>query len=140
MQPTYLNPKLKALWHGGDYNPDQWPPEVWREDVRLMRLSGCQVATIGIFAWARMEPEEGRYDFGWLDEVIELLESGDRWFILATPSAAPPAWLSHKYPETLRTGADRVRRLHGNRVNFNLSSPIYREKTQEIARILAERY
>jgi beta-galactosidase len=87
-----------------------------------------------------MEPREGQYEFGWLDDAIEALTRGDRWFILGTPSAAQPAWLSKAYPETLRTGDDRVRRLHGNRVNYNLASPVYRAKTRAIARELALRY
>lgn len=135
-----LNPRLPRLWHGGDYNPEQWPSKVWDDDVRLMQTARCNVATIGIFSWSKLEPTEGRFDFAWMDDVIERLSQGDRWFILATPSAAPPAWLSRRYPETLRTGADGVRRRHGNRVNYNLASPIYREKTRDIARRLAERY
>jgi beta-galactosidase len=135
-----LNPKLPALWHGGDYSPEQWTHEVVQEDMRLMRLAHCQVATMGMFAWSSYEPTEGHYEFGWLDDAIDQLEKADRWFMLATPSAAPPAWLSRKYPETLKTGPGRVRRLHGNRVNFSLGSPIYREKTREAAALLARRY
>ena len=135
-----LNPKLPGLWHGGDYNPEQWPEAVWDEDVRLMREARFHVATLGVFSWAALEPEEGRYEFGWLDRVVEKLSAADRYFILATPSAALPAWMSRKYPEILRTGPDRVRRLHGNRVNYAFCSPIYREKSREIARRLAERY
>lgn len=135
-----INPKLPSIWHGGDYSPEQWPTEVWDEDVRLMQLTRFTVATMGMFAWARMEPEEGRFDFDWLDDVVDRLTKGSRCFILGTPSAAPPAWLSKKYPETLRTGADGVRRGHGNRVNFNWASPIYREKCQEIVRRMAARY
>lgn len=137
---TYLNPAFKSIWHGGDYNPEQWSQAVWDEDVRLMQVAHCDVATIGMFAWARMEPEEGRYDLGWLDDVIEKLTNANRWFILGTPSAAPPVWLSRKYPETLRTGEDGVRRLHGNRVNYNLGSTVYRQKCELIARELAVRY
>lgn len=136
----YLNGKLPALWHGGDYSPEQWSPEVWDEDVRLMQEARFRVATLGVFSWAALEPEEGRFEFGWLDEAIARLSAGDRYFILATPSAAAPAWLSHRYPETLRTGPDGVRRRHGNRVNYNLASPLYREKTRGMARRLAERY
>ena len=136
----FLNPKLPVIWHGGDYNPEQWDPSVWDEDMALMRESRFKVATIGVFSWAKLEPREGEFDFGWLDNVIEKLAEADRYFILATPSAAAPAWMARKYPEILRTGADRVRRLHGNRVNYNLCSPVYRQKSALIARKLAERY
>ncbi len=136
----FLNPKLPALWHGGDYNPEQWPPAIWDEDVRLMREARFRVATLGVFSWVSLEPQEGRFDFEWLDRVVEKLDLGDRYFILATPSAAPPAWLSRKYPETLRTGPDGVRRRHGNRVNYSLASAVYRDKTRDMARRLAERY
>lgn len=105
-----------------------------------MREARFHVATIGIFSWARLEPVEYQYEFEWLDEVIARLTEENRWFILSTPSAAPPAWMGKKHPETLRTGEDRVRRLHGNRVNYNLSSPIYREKCRTISHRLATRY
>lgn len=136
----FLNPKLPVLWHGGDYSPEQWPETTWDEDVRLMREARFRIATLGVFSWAALEPEEGRFEFGWLDRILEKLDLADRYFILATPSAAPPAWLSRRYPETLRTGPDRVRRDHGNRVNYNLASPIYRDRTREMACRLAERY
>lgn len=135
-----LNPRLPAIWHGGDYNPEQWPEEVWDEDTRLMQTAHFRVATLGVFSWAKLEPSEGKYEFGWLDDVTERLSAADRYFILATPSAAAPAWMSHRYPETLRTGPDRIRRLHGNRVNYNLGSSLYREKVRSVARKLAERY
>src|SRR5580700_7649111 len=99
-EPVLLNPKHPRLWHGGDYNPEQWPRPVWDEDMRLMLESRFSVCSIGIFSWAQLEPYENQYDFEWLDEVVRLLTEHDRWFLLSTPSAAPPAWLSKKYPET----------------------------------------
>jgi beta-galactosidase len=126
--------------HGGDYNPDQWPPDTVDDDLRLMGLSRCNTQTLAIFSWARMEPEEGRFDFGWLDAVMDKLAGEGYGAVLATPSAAPPAWMSNKYPEILRVGADRVRRLHGNRVNNCWTSPTYREKCRIMAQRLAERY
>jgi len=130
----------RVLWHGGDYNPEQWPRETWDDDESLMDLAGWNTATIGVFSWVSLEPEEGRYTFEWLDEIFERLARHDRSVILATPSAAPPAWMSKAYPEILRTGADGVRWKHGNRVNYCLTSPIYREKIAGMAAKLAERY
>jgi beta-galactosidase len=128
------------MLHGGDYNPDQWPPEVWNDDMRLMKLAHCNAMTVGIFSWVHLEPEEGRFTFDWLDRVMDLLSEQGAGAVLATPSAAPPAWMSRKYPEILKVGSDRVRRLHGNRVNTCLTSPMYREKCREMASRLAERY
>ncbi len=135
-----INSKLPVLWHGGDYNPEQWPREMLAEDMRLMDLSRVNVATVGVFSWVSLEPEEGVYTFEWLDEVMDTLHANGKFAVLATPSAAPPAWLSKKYPETLRVGPDRRRQLHGNRVNFDWSSPVYREKVRTMATKLAERY
>jgi beta-galactosidase len=135
-----INPKCPRFLHGGDYNPDQWPPEVWDEDMRLMKLAHCNAMSVGIFSWAQLEPEEGRYTFGWLDAIMDKLAAQGAYAVLATPSAAQPAWLSAKYPEVLRVGIDRIRRFHRGRVNYCLTSPVYRQKTAEIARKLAERY
>jgi len=135
-----INPKLPVLWHGGDYNPEQWPSEVWTEDMRLMDVAHVNVATLGVFSWVSLEPEEGIYTFDWLDDIMDLLVENGKYAVLATPSAAPPAWLSKKYPEILKVGPDRVRRLHGNRVNFDWSSPVYREKVRTMSTKLAERY
>ncbi|MBI5831129.1 MAG: beta-galactosidase [Armatimonadetes bacterium] len=128
------------MLHGGDYNPDQWPPEVWDEDMRLMNLAGCNAMSVGIFAWARLEPAEGQYDFGWLDTIMDKLADNNAVAVLATPSGARPAWMSAAYPEVLRCGPNRVRNLHGARHNHCYTSPVYRQKTAAINRLLAERY
>ncbi len=135
-----INSKYPELWHGGDYNPEQWSPAIWQEDMRLMDLSRFKVATVGVFSWVSLEPEEGVYTFEWLDEIMDLLHANGKFAVMATPSAAPPAWMSKKYPEILKVGSDRVRKLHGNRVNFDWSSPVYREKVRAMATKLAERY
>ena len=96
--------------------------------------------TLGVFAWTELEPAEGKFTFEWLDKVFDLLHSKGTRITLATPSAAPPAWMTKAYPEVLRTGPDRVRRLQGNRVNFCWTSPIYRQKVQAINEQLAKRY
>jgi beta-galactosidase len=137
-----ISDKYPHFLHGGDYNPDQWleTPEVWDEDMRLMKLSGCNAMSVGIFSWSSLEPEEGRYDFGWLDTIMDKLQRNGAFAVLATPSGARPAWMSQKYPEVLRVGANRVRNLHGHRHNHCFTSPVYRSMTAAINRRLAERY
>lgn len=137
-----INSKAPVLLHGADYNPDQWlhMPEILEEDYRLMRLSKCNVMSVGIFAWASIEKEEGVFDFQWLDRTMDNLHKSGVYVMLATPSAARPAWLSQKYPEVLRVRENRVRNIHGGRHNHCLTSPIYREKVRIINAKLAERY
>jgi len=132
----------KFMLHGGDYNPDQWldRPDILADDIKLMQLSHTNTFSLGIFAWSALEPEEGVYNFEWLDEVIERIHGIGGRVILATPSGARPAWLSHKYPEVLRVNGERKKQLHGGRHNHCFSSKVYREKTQQINKLLAERY
>lgn len=133
---------LNRFLHGGDYNPDQWirTPEIWDEDVRLMKLSSCNAMAVGIFSWSSLEPTEGVYTFEWLDTIMDKLWANGVSTLLATPSGARPAWMSQKYPEVLRVEGNRVRNLHGIRHNHCFTSPVYREKTQHINHLLAERY
>ena len=128
--------------HGGDYNPDQWikTPEIWDEDMRLMNLAHINSASVGIFSWAMLEPEEGIYNFEWLDTIMDKLHENGVGVILATPSGARPAWLAQKYPEVLRVPESGIRNEYGVRHNHCLTSPIYREKVRNINRLLAERY
>ena len=79
-----ISHKLPALWHGGDYNPEQWPKDFLAEDIRLMDLAGVNVATVGVFSWVSLEPEEGKYTFEWLDEVMDLLHKNGKYAILDT--------------------------------------------------------
>ncbi len=128
--------------HGGDYNPDQWinTPEIWDEDMRLMKLAHVNSATISIFSWSLLEPEEGVYNFEWLDTIMDKLHANGISVILATPSGARPPWLAQKYPEVLRVEESGIRNEFGVRHNHCLTSPIYREKVRNINRMLAERY
>ncbi|WP_026828200.1 beta-galactosidase [Exiguobacterium artemiae] len=142
MRQTIYTTKARHLLHGGDYNPDQWldVPDVLQEDLRLMRLAHTNTYSIGIFAWSALEPTENQFTFEWLDRIIDDIHANGGQVILATPSGARPAWLSQAYPEVLRVDECRVRQLHGGRHNHCLTSPVYREKTQRINRLLAERY
>lgn len=128
------------LCYGGDYNPEQWPEEVWHEDVALMREAGVNLVTLGVFAWSRLEPEPGRYDFGWLDRVLDLLHAGGIRVDLATPTASPPPWFSIVHPDALNIRHDLVRLTHGSRDTYCVSAPPYRQASVRIARALAERY
>ncbi|WP_214854401.1 beta-galactosidase [Exiguobacterium sp. s166] len=134
--------KARHLLHGGDYNPDQWldVPDVLQDDLRLMRLAHTNTYSVGIFAWSALEPTENQFTFDWLDRIIDDIHANGGRVILATPSGARPAWLSQTYPEVLRVDERRVKQLHGGRHNHCLTSPVYRKKTQQINRLLAERY
>jgi beta-galactosidase len=131
---------VDGLCHGGDYNPEQWPEEVWHEDVALMRRAGVNLVTVGVFSWSRLEPEPDRYDFAWLDRVLDLLHAGGIKVDLATPTASPPPWFSPAHPDALTVRADGVRLTHGSRDTYCVSAPPYREASVRIARALAERY
>ncbi len=137
-----LGEKITHMLHGADYNPDQWLtyPDVFKEDIRLMKLAGCNVMSVGIFSWVGIEPEEGVFQFEWLDHVLDTFAENGIYAFLATPSGSRPAWMSEKYPEVLRVGANRVRNLHGVRHNHCYSSPVYREKVNIMNSKLAERY
>lgn len=140
MRDPPLDPRLPGLWHGADYNPEQWDSATWDEDLRLMREAGCNAMSIGIFSWVALEPAEGVYTFDWLDRIMDQLTANGLFAVLATPSAAQPAWLSRKYPEVLRQGPDNETGRHGFRVNFCPSSPVYREQCAAMSERLAGRY
>ncbi|HDR2863493.1 TPA: beta-galactosidase [Enterobacter asburiae] len=137
-----LSSKVAALLHGADYNPEQWEnyPGIIEKDIAMMKQAKCNVMSVGIFSWAKLEPREGEYDFAWLDTIIEKLYAAGIHIFLATPTGARPAWMSQKYPEVLRVGRNRVPALHGGRHNHCMTSPVYREKTLKINSLLAERY
>ncbi|MET9113243.1 beta-galactosidase [Streptomyces longwoodensis] len=131
---------LTRLAFGGDYNPEQWPEEVWREDVRLMREAGVTMVSVGIFSWALLEPAPGEYDFGWLDRVLDLLHEHGVRVDLGTPTAAPPAWFYRAHPEALPVTEQGVRHEFGSRAAICHSNADYRAAAAHITTRLAERY
>jgi beta-galactosidase len=135
-----INPRAPFIWHGGDYNPEQWPPQTWDADVALMQACHFNVATVGVFSWVALQPAEDHFTFEWLDTILDKLAVGGRYVCLATPSAAQPAWMSQAYPDVLRAD-DRGRRVHhGGRTNSCPNSPNYRRLAVQMATRLAERY
>ncbi|NUP03338.1 MAG: beta-galactosidase [Nonomuraea sp.] len=132
--------RIPGLLFGGDYNPEQWPEEVWAEDVRLMAEAGVNLVTVAVFSWSRLEPERGAYDFGWLDRVLGLLHEHGIAADLATATATPPPWLVREHPELMPVDADGVRLEFGSRQGYCPSSPVFREHAVRLATAMAERY
>lgn len=134
---TYPSQRLRF---GGDYNPEQWPSTVWDEDVQLMHRAGVTTATVGVFAWARLEPTPGQYEFGWLDDVLDRLHAGGIRVLLATATASPPVWLARLAPDSLPVTADGVRLGFGSRQQYSPSSTAYREHALRLVEAMARRY
>ncbi|MEU2542287.1 beta-galactosidase [Streptomyces iakyrus] len=131
---------LTRLAFGGDYNPEQWPESVWQEDVRLMREAGVTMVSVGIFSWALLEPSPGRYDFGWLDRLLDLLHEHGVRVDLGTPTVVPPVWFYRAHPEALPVTAEGVRYEFGSRAAICHSNADYRTAAAAITTKLAERY
>lgn len=129
-----------AFAFGGDYNPEQWPEEVWLEDVELMKQAGVNLVSVGIFSWALIERQEGVYDFGWLDRILSLLHENGISVDLANATASPPPWFSRAYPDSLPVTFDGVRLSSGSRQAFCASSPEYRRAAAALTRAIVERY
>ena len=133
-------PEIRGIAYGGDYTPEQWPREVWREDAALMREAGVNLVSVGIFAWALIETSEGVFDFAWLDELLDLLHDNGVSVDLGTPTASPPAWFFANHPEARVVTRDGVTMGFGARGMASHSSPAYREGIVRISSALAERY
>ena len=131
-QPPIL---LGAAWY-----PEQWPESQWEPDLALMEAAHIHLVRVGEFAWSTMEPSEGHYEFGWLDRAIALAAKHHICVVLGTPTAAPPVWLTTKYPDTLRVDENGRRDEHGNRQQFSFASKRYRQFAHEIAEQMATRY
>lgn len=137
-----LFPKVDAILHGGDYNPEQWldRPDILEEDIRLMKEAHVNVVTLGVFSWSVYEPVEGVYHFDWLEEIMDNLYKNGIYTILATPSGARPAWLDFKYPTARRTNSKGERILHGERHNQCMTSLNYRAQVKKIDTLLAQKF
>lgn len=129
-----------TILYGGDYNPEQWTEDVWREDMRLMKLAKVNMVSINIFSWASLEPEPEQYHFAHLDRMMDLLHEYGIMVDLATATASPPTWMSRLYPSMLPVTREGVRMSHGSRQHYCPNSPDFRRKAAALAERLAERY
>ena len=125
---------------GGDYNPEQWPREVWADDLRLMAEAGVSFVTLGVFSWSWLEPSKGEYTFDWLDDIMDLLGEHGIAVDLATATATPPPWLTSAYPEILPVDREGHTLWPGSRQSWCPSSPLYREFALALTDRLASRY
>lgn len=126
--------------YGGDYNPEQWDEATWQEDMRLFKLAHIDTVTLNVFSWAAIQPSEDTYDFSRLDKIMDLVRENGLKVVLATSTAAHPAWMARKYPEILRTEAGGMQRRFGSRHNSCPNSPVYRKYSTALAERLAKRY
>src|ERR1700733_8886133 len=128
------------LYLGTAWYPEQWPESRWDAALTLMEQAGIRFVRITEFSWSSMEPTEGHYNFDWIDHAIAAAAKHHIAVVLGTPGAPPPAWLTQKYPEVLRIKEDGRQDQHGNREQFNWSSPKYLELTRAIVERMARRY
>ncbi|WP_328891152.1 beta-galactosidase [Streptomyces sp. NBC_00316] len=138
--PSLRDAARGRILFGGDYNPEQWPEEVWEDDIRLMKDAGVNSVTLGVFSWAKIEPRPGAREFGWLDRLMDLLHTHGIGVVLATPTASPPPWMGAQHPETLPRAEDGSIVWYGSRQQFCASSPVYRRYAASLTEDLAARY
>ena len=138
--PQPLAGQQERIWYGGDYNPDQWPEEVWDDDVRLMKKAGVNLVSVGIFSWAKIETSEGVYDFDWLDRIIDKLGEAGIAVDLASATASPPMWLTQAHPEVLWKDYRGDVCQPGARQHWRPTSPVFREYALKLCRTMAEHY
>lgn len=131
---------FEQIAYGGDYNPEQWPEEIWHEDMRMFKLAHINTVTLNVFSWASIQPSENEYDFERLDKIINLATDNGLKIVLATATGAHPAWMAHRYPEVLRTDFQGRAHKFGGRHNSCPNSKVYRTYAGRIAGKLAERY
>lgn len=125
---------------GVDYYPEHWDKSLWEQDADLMKKSGVSLVRMAEFAWSKMEPEEGVYDFSWLDEAVKLFEERNIDVILCTPTNCPPLWLYEKYPDALQSGRDGKKQEPAIRGHRCYNAPVYRGFIEKLIRKMGEHY
>lgn len=136
----FQDSRINKVLYGGDYNPEQWPEEIWEEDMRLFKLAGIDEVTLNVFSWAALQPSEDTYNFEKLDKIMDLVEANGLKVFLATSTAAHPAWMAKRHPDILRTEFSGMKRKFGSRHNSCQNSPTYQKYFVLLAKKLAERY
>ena len=136
----FQDSRINKVLYGGDYNPEQWPEEIWEEDMRLFKLAGIDEVTLIVFSWAALQPSEDTYNFEKLDKIMDLVEANGLKVFLATSTAAHPAWMAKRHPDILRTEFSGMKRKFGSRHNSCQNSPTYQKYSVLLAKKLAERY
>ena len=131
---------FKRILYGGDYNPNQWSREIWNEDMEYFKDARINSATINVFSWAKLQPSEEEYCFDELDEIVEMLSKENYDIVLATSTAALPAWLYKKYPEVARTDYQGRHHKFGQRHNACPNSVVYQKYAKALVEQLAKRY
>lgn len=132
--------RVQKMLYGGDYNPEQWPEEIWEEDMRLFHKAHIDVVTLNVFSWAALQPDESTYDFSKLDKIMKLVKDHGLKVCMATSTAAHPAWMARKYPDILRVEHNGMKRKFGARHNSCPNSPSYRKYAAALVEKIADRY
>jgi len=131
---------MDKIGFGGDYNPEQWPADIWDRDMELFDEARVDTLTVNVFSWGTLQPAEHTYDFAVLDRILEKLAAAGKRVCLATSTAAYPAWMARAYPDVTRVDFEGRRHVFGQRHNACPNSPAYRRFSVELARRIAERY
>lgn len=131
---------VKEIYYGGDYNPEQWPEDVWQEDMRMFKKAHINQVTLNVFSWAALQPDEETYSFEKLDRIMELVRENGLKVCMATSTGAHPAWMAKRHPDILRTEFNGMKRKFGGRHNSCPNSPTYRMYAPRLAGELAKRY
>ena len=135
-----MSTHFKRILYGGDYNPNQWPKDIWQEDMRIFKDAHINTATINVFSWAKIQPSEHEYNFDELDEIVDMLSRENYDIVFATSTAALPGWMVRKYPEVMFTDYEGRQHKFGGRHNACPNSFVFKHYARELAYKLAERY
>lgn len=132
--------QLSRFLYGGDYNPEQWPEDTWANDIQIFKQAHLNSATINVFSWALLEQREGEYDFSKLDKIVKELSDANFDIVLATATAAMPAWMFKKYPDVARVDYQGRRHVFGQRHNFCSNSKNYQVLASKLVKKIVSRY